>query len=239
MRKSFLLMAAMLLMGSSVFAGGGYDFSIGPKIGYQTARLSYQRDDIKAGFANHFTVGLFGRIEFGRFYVQPEVLWFKSQSVFDLTTNVEQETIVDNITIPNGANMTFTLNAMNIQVPFLVGFKHTVVNNLLAIRVQAGPTLNFTIPQKTLLNENVGNSNPIELDNDTFDTQNIAFGFQGGLGLDVLKRITLDVNYNFGITKAFGADAINNTEWGQYVNTNNISDAHTNLFMVTIGYKFL
>ena len=239
MKKSFLLMAALLMMGSAAFAGGGLDFSIGPKVGYQTSKLSYQRDDIKSGFANHFTIGVFGRVEIGGFYVQPEVLWFKSSNAFNLGTNVTQDTIIGGITIPSGADMTFTLNAMNIQVPVLLGYKFNVINDILAIRAQVGPTLNFTIPQKTLVSKAVGNAEATEIENESFDTKSIAFGLQGGVGVDVLKRITLDINYNFGISKLFGAELINNTEWGQYIDTNNISNVHTNMFMVTVGYKFL
>lgn len=238
MKKTFLLIAALMMMGSAAFAGGGIDFGIGPKIGYKTAKLSYQRDDIKAGFSNHFTVGLFARVEIGGFYVQPEVLWFKSSNTFDLSTNIAQDTLIGNITIPSGADMTFTLNAMNIQVPVLLGYKFEVINNILAIRAQVGPTLNFTIPQKTLLSKAVGENEPVEINNETFDTKKIAFGLQGGLGIDLIDHITLDVNYNFGISKLFGASLINNTEWGQYVDTNNISDVHTHMWMVTIGYKF-
>lgn len=229
----------MFMLSSATFAGGGFDFSIGPKIGYQTARLSYQRDDIKAGFMNHFTIGLFGRFEIGGFYVQPEALWFKTSNAFTLNTNLDHETVIGGISFPTGADMTFTLNAMNIQVPVFVGYKLDIIGNLLAIRAQVGPTLNFTIPQKTLVSQAVGTSQAGEIDNDTFDTKSIAFGLQGGLGIDVLKRITLDINYNFGISKMFGAEIINNTTWGQYVDTNNISNVHTNMFMVTIGYKFL
>lgn len=239
MKKSFLILAALLMMGSAAFAGGGLDFGIGPKVGYQTAKLSYQRDDIKAGFANHFTVGVFGRLEIAGFYVQPEVLWFKSSNAFNLATNVSQDTIVSGIALPSGADMTFTRNAMNIQVPIFLGYKYDVIDNLLAIRAQVGPTLNFTIPQKTYISKAIGENEPVEIDNESFDTKSIAFGLQAGLGVDVLKRITLDINYNFGISKVFGANLINNTEWGQYIDTNNISDAHTNMFMVTVGYKFL
>ena len=239
MKKTFLLIAALLMMGSAAFAGGGLDFGIGPKVGYQTARLSYQSDDIKAGFANHFTIGVFGRVEIGGFYVQPEVLWFNSSNAFTLDTNLEQETVIGDVTFPSGADMTFTLNAMNIQVPILLGYKFNILGDVLAIRAQVGPTLNFTLPKKTLVSQAIGSSEAAEIDNETFDTKSIGFGLQGGLGLDVLKRITLDINYNFGISKVFGADLINNTEWGQYVDTNNISDVHTNMFMITIGYKFL
>lgn len=239
MKKTFVMMAALLMMGSVAFAGGGFGISLGPKVGYQTAKLSYQRDDIKTGFANHFTVGLFGRVEIGGFYVQPEALWFKSSNAFTLNTNLDHDFNIGDITVPTGADLTFTLNAMNIQVPILLGYKFDIVDNLLAIRAQAGPTLNFTIPQQTLVTKAVGSSEAAEIDKQSFDTKSVAFGLQAGLGVDVLRRITLDINYNFGISKVFGAEIINNTEWGQYIDTNNISDAHTNLFMVTIGFKLL
>ncbi len=233
------MIATLLMMGSVAFAGGDFDLSIGPKVGYQTAKLSYQKEDIKAGFMNHFTVGLFGRVEFGGFYVQPEALWFKTSNAFTLNTNVQQDVVIGDITIPSGAGVDFTLNAMNIQVPIMLGYKLDIVGNLLAVRAQVGPTLNFTIPQKTLVSQAVGDATKAEISKETFDTKTIAFGLQGGLGFDVLKSITLDINYNFGLTKMFGAEIINNTNWGQYIDTNNISDAHTNMFMVTIGYKFL
>ena len=239
MKKTLLLIAAILMLGSAAFAGGGFDLSIGPKVGYQTARLSYQRDDIKAGFKNHFTIGLFGRVEIGSLYIQPEVLWFKSSNAFNLATNVAHDTIVGDITLPTGADMTFTLNAMNIQVPIFIGYKLNLIDNLLAVRAQVGPTLNFTIPQQTLVSRAVGTSEATEIDNESFDTKSIAFGLQGGIGFDILKRITLDINYNFGISKVFGANLINNTEWGQYINTDNISDVHNKMFMVTLGFKLL
>ena len=238
MKKSFLLLVAALIMSSSVFAIGGVDLSIGPKVGYQTARLSYKKTDIKSSFADHFTVGLFARVEIGNFYVQPEALWFKSLNAFDLTTTTDHSFNIGGLEIPTGANVNFTRKEMNIQVPILVGYKLNVVDGIFAIRPQVGPTLNFIIPQKTLVNTSVGTSSDVEIENKTLDTKDIAFGLQAGIGIDVL-RFTLDVNYNFGINKVFGANIINNTEWGQYINTSNISDAHKNMFMVTLGFKFL
>ena len=237
MKKTFIILAALIVLSGSTFAQG-FDLSIGPKVGYQTAKLSYHKADIKSGFAEHFTLGVFARVEIGNLYVQPEVLWFKSSNVFDLSTTVTQDTIIGGITIPSGASLDFTLKAMNIQVPILVGYKFNVIDGILAIRPQVGPTLNFVIPQQTLVNQSIGSADPTEIDKETFDTKSIAFGLQGGLGVDVFN-FTLDINYNFGISKVFGANIINNTSWGQYIDTNNISDAHNNMFMVTLGYKFL
>ena len=237
MKKTFIILAALIVLSGSAFAQG-FDLSIGPKVGYQTAKLSYHKADIKSGFAEHFTLGVFARVEIGNLYVQPEVLWFKSSNVFDLSTTVSQDTIIGGITIPSGASLDFTLKAMNIQVPILVGYKFNVIDGILAIRPQVGPTLNFVIPQKTLVNNSIGTSPDEEIEDQTFDTKSIAFGLQAGIGFDVLG-FTLDLNYNFGINRVFGANIINNTEWGQYINTDNISDAHRNMFMVTVGYKFL
>lgn len=237
MKKTFIILAALIVLSGSAFAQG-FDLSIGPKVGYQTAKLSYHKADIKSGFAEHFTLGVFARVEIGNLYVQPEVLWFKSSNVFDLSTTVTQDTIIGGITIPSGASLDFTLKAMNIQVPILIGYKFNVIDDILAIRPQVGPTLNFVIPQRTLVNPSIGSADPTEIDKETFDTKSIAFGLQGGLGFDVFN-FTLDINYNFGISKVFGANIINNTSWGQYIDTNNISDAHNKMFMVTLGYKFL
>ena len=237
MKKTFIILATLIALSGSTFAQN-LDFSIGPKVGYQTAKLSYHKADIKSGFSEHFTIGAFARFEIGNLYVEPEILWFKSSSVFDLNTNVTQDTIIGGITIPSGAKLDFTLKAMNIQVPILIGYKINVIEDVLAIRPQVGPTLNFVIPQRTLVSQSIGGAEPTEINNETFDTKSIAFGLQGGLGIDVFN-FTLDINYNFGISKVFGANIINNTQWGQYIDTNNISDAHRNMFMVTLGYKFL
>ena len=234
MKKSFLLIAMLLVFGSSAFAIGGID--LGLKAGYKTSKLSYQKEDIKAGFANSFTFGAFGRVGLGGFYVQPEILWFKTQSVFDLSTNVDHDINIVGINVPTGGTVDFTLNSMTFQVPILVGYKFDLIS-MLDLRAQAGPTLNFTIPQKTLVNQSVGSSEPTEISNDTFDTKSIAFGFQAGVGVDIMSKITVDVNYNFGISKVFGANIINNTEWGQYIDTDNISNAHNKMFMVTVGFK--
>ena len=81
MKKSFLLVAAMLMLGSTLFA---QDLDLGIKVGYQTPKLSYQKADIKSSFQNHLTFGIFGRVEFGNLYVQPEVMYFKTDNIFSL-----------------------------------------------------------------------------------------------------------------------------------------------------------
>ena len=244
MKKTFLLIAALMMMGSMAFAGGGLDFGIGPKVGYQTARLSYDKADIKSGFANHFTAGVFGRVTIGRLYVQPEVLYFKTSNVFDVDVT---GTGTDNLfNIPTGADVNLTLNQMNLQVPVLIGV-NIIDLDIVTLRAHVGPTANFTLKSKTLVDYSYSTTNAegaeitqegdYNTDNNMFDTKTISWGLQAGLGVDVLKRITLDINYNFGLSKVF--KNLNNTELGNYFDFGNTENTRQNMFMVTVGFKFL
>ena len=239
MKKTFLLIAALIMMGSAAFAGGGFDIAIGPKVGYQTTKLSYNKADIKSGFANHFTAGLFGRVTIGRIYVQPEVLYFKTSNVFDATvTGVDDDNLFN---LPTGANFNLTLNQMNLQVPLMIGF-NVIDLDIITLRAQVGPTANFVLKSQTLYDKTYTlNGEQQELENvstdEHFDTKSISWGLQAGLGIDVLKKITLDVNYSFGLSPMF--ESLNNTSLGENFDfSNNINDTKLNVFTVTLGLKF-
>jgi hypothetical protein len=241
MKKTFLLIAALLMLGSAAFAGGGIDLAIGPKIGYQTAKLSYNKANIKSDFSNHFTAGVFGRVTVGRVYVQPEVLYFKTTNVFDASVvGVESDNL---FSLPTGAHLNLTLNQMNLQVPIMIGV-NIIDLDIVTLRAQVGPTANFTLKSQTLYDETYsleGQQFELDQDNTTtdknFDTKSISWGVQAGLGVDILKRITLDINYNFGLSKMF--DKLNDTQLGETFDFTNIDNTKQNLFMVTVGFKFL
>jgi hypothetical protein len=227
MKKTIMLIAALIL--GNLAMAGNFDLSIGPKIGYQTSKLSYKKADIKNGFKNNFTIGAFGRIEIGNLYVQPEILYFKSENDFSLKLNDQ-----DASTLGVDPNLSLTLNTMNLQVPIMVGFK-VLDLDLLTLRAQVGPTANFVLKDETLFNANFSGS---ETNKPEFDTKNINWGLQAGLGVDMMK-FTLDINYSFGLSKIFESGVIDNTIISNYVNEGNIDNTKQNVFMVTVGFKLL
>ena len=233
MKKSFLLIAMLLLFGSSMFA---QDFDLGVKIGYQTEKLSYKQADIKSSFQNHLTFGLFGRFELGALYIQPEIMYFKTGDVFSLdATNISGGLLP-------GEHVTFTLNESQLQVPILIGVRF-VDFGVATIRAHVGPTANFTVGSQTLFDKdftltgNDGETVDIEEGAPVFDTKKISWGMQVGVGTDILGKLTLDINYNFGLSKIFGS--LNNTTLGNYFDFTNVDTAKQSKFMVTVGYKFL
>ena len=238
MKKTFLLIAALLMMGSAAFAGGGIDLSIGPKVGYQTTKLSYDKANIKSSFSTHFTAGIFGRVTIGRLYVQPEILYFKTSNIFDgHVTGTGSNNLFN---LPTGANVNLTLNQMNLQVPVMLGV-NIIDLNVITLRAQVGPTANFLLQSKTLFDKTYSiNGQQAEIENATtdqnFDTKKISWGFQTGLGIDVLRRFTLDVNYNFGLSKMF--ERLNETALGETFDFSNIDNTKQRMFIVTVGIKF-
>lgn len=239
MKKTFLLLVAMLMMGSAAFAGGGVGLAIGPKVGYQTAKLSGYKADIKADFANHFSAGLFARINLGHFIIQPEVLYFKTSNIFDAhVTGVQSDNLFN---LPTGANINITLNSMSLQVPVLIGYEFLDLS-IISLRAQVGPTANFLLKSQTLYNDTYtldGIEHHIDNTSTTekFDPKSISWGFQVGLGADIINLITLDINYNFGFSKLY--KALDNTVLGETFDFTNIDHTKQNMFMVTVGIKLI
>lgn len=243
MKKTFLLIVTLLMMGSAAFAGGGFGIAIGAKAGYQTASLSYKEADIKDGFMNHFNFGVFGRINIGRFYVQPELLYFKTSNIFDVTVTGVGESNLFNL--PTGAYTNVTLNQSNLQVPVMIGF-NIIDFKLVTLRAQVGPTANFVVGSTTLFDKTYTlDGQQYDLDTEhpngdqSFDPKTIAWGLQAGLGVDVLDLITLDINYNFGLSKVLNAlqgTALENT-FG--LSSANVDATKQNMFMVTLGIKLI
>ena len=203
MKKLFLVIVMIIAVNV-----GFAQLTLGPKIGYNTSKLSIDKSDINSDLKNSFQFGAFVRI--GRdIYVQPEVNFLTQGSVFK------------NPSLSGGLSpFEQEIDLKTIQIPFLIGtkvFNKKIVN----IRIFGGPSASI-ITDKKIKTTSV--LDPIK----DADIEDLIWNIQVGAGVDVLM-FTLDVRYNIGINKIIGDVNIDGT-------TVNF-DSKSSGFNVSLGWK--
>ncbi len=121
-----------------------------------------------------FHGGVFARLTVWKLFVQPEVLFSSashSYTVTNVTTNTPKD-VVQNIN--------------QLQIPVMVGLKFG------PLRINGGPSgsLNIGSPKDLVDDPNL-----------TAMYSNMTIGYQAGIGLDILKKLTLDVRYEGSLSK--------------------------------------
>jgi hypothetical protein len=153
-------------------------FSIGPKIGYSTSKLSTDLEDIKESARNNFQIGAFMR--FGKkLYLQPEIFYATSGGTLKLESSGLEENI----------------KMKNLCVPVLIGFK-LIDAKVFNLRVMAGPSANFIIDKE------VEYDDPIQYPLQDSNFKNVAWGMDAGAGVDILF-LSLDLRYEFGLNNIY------------------------------------
>jgi len=151
-----------------------------------------------------FHAGIFGRVSISKLFVQPEIL-------FSTTTSEYKVTDVLNSTVDE-VKQKFN----KIDVPVMVGVK------LGLARLNAGPvgSFNITTPEQLI---------------DDPDLEAIygmmSFGYQAGLGVDLLGKLTVDLRYE-GSLKKYQTQIENKA--GLAVNL----DDRPGAFLISIGLMF-
>jgi hypothetical protein len=177
MKKITVLFVLLLAAG---FAFG--QISLGPKIGFNTSKLTTDLDQVNSDLKNSFNFGVFLRLG-KKIYVQPEVNWLTRGGVF---TRPE----IDNI---NPINQ--EIDMKTIEIPVLLGWRiaNLGVGN---IRVFAGPSASIVTDGTVLTKSEEGFIDPIK----DSDLEDMIWGFNVGAGVDVLM-FTLDVRYQMGLNE--------------------------------------
>lgn len=222
MKKVLLLFAALFV---ATIANAQFDICVGPKVGYQATKLSLDKQSIKSSFKGNMTFGVFGRVTIKKFIVQPELLYFKSGKVFEVSV------IDDNFGIDNPAlNPTFTFNQANLALPIFLGYQFLDLD-LIKMRANVGPVFYFAVGKTEY------SSNWMGADNHKMQespNENMTMGAALNLGVDVW-RFTLDINYSLGLTDAFD-DELVIPGVGEFELDDNTKQ---NIFTVTLGFKLL
>ena len=150
MKKVLLLFAALFV---ATIANAQFDICVGPKVGYQATKLSLDKQSIKSSFKGNMTFGVFGRVTIKKFIVQPELLYFKSGKVFEVSV------IDDNFGIDNPAlNPTFTFNQANLALPIFLGYQFLDLD-LIKMRANVGPVFYFAVGKTEYSSNFTGDDN--------------------------------------------------------------------------------
>jgi opacity protein-like surface antigen len=164
---------------------------------------SYTVEKLKgANYGIH--AGVFLRLNVAKLYIQPELL-------FSTRTN---EYTVTNVTSAVDSLVKQKFNKLDI--PVMIGLKFG------PLRINGGPSASLLI------------NTPKELIQDPdFKTMyaNMSFGYQAGIGLDLLKKITVDLRYE-GSLKKFQNEIEN------ALGTSVALDDRPNAFLVSVGIIF-
>ena len=134
-----------------------------------------------------FHFGAFGRIQVLGLFIQPELLFTQSRGEFIFSEQDMSSTAA--------ATTTITSQKFNkFDVPIIVGWK------LGPARIGLGPVASFTLGEKDGLQDKM---KTLVGETSTVDNaiNKAVFGYQVGLGLDILKIATFDVRYEGNLSK--------------------------------------
>ena len=221
MKKAFLLFAALFI--ATIANAQISPITFGPKVGYQTTKLSTNRDVIKSDFKGNMAFGVFARLTIKNVVLQPELLYFKSGKVFEVKP-LGNDWGLGNL-IPNP---TISINQSNFAMPIMMGYQFIDIP-LIKMRATVGPVLYFSVGETEY---SVNGENLPYLNESVAEDMTMGAAFN--LGIDLWK-LTLDVNYSFGLTEAFD-DEIEIPGLPEIEVADNTKQ---NIFTVTLGFKLL
>ena len=224
--KKILIAAALLLTANVAMC---QLFAVGIKGGLNSSKIKmkdvattikdnngndveYLMEDASSGLGFH--VGGFARINALVMFVQPEIYYTNMSSNIKITPKAEDGKVVTK-------GETDVIKNHRIDIPVIVGAKFGPA------RLGLGPVATFNLKSDAKVSDEY---------KDTFgkgleDARNTAtFSMQVGAGLDILKKVTLDLRYEFGLSKLGNEVSIN----GQSYKT----DQRANSFIASLGFMF-
>jgi hypothetical protein len=185
-------------------------------IDVKAPELSFSPSSYEMGF--HF--GAFARLKILGVFLQPELIFSQTNAALDLNPEgFDASKLANQVT---SSKITYN----NFDVPVMLGVKlgpaHLCAGPVATFKLSSG----FDDATKEFLKEIES-----EEDLDVFTvTKNATFGAQVGAGLTILKKVTVDVRYEFGLSKL--GDQV--TLGGKSFNT----DQRGSQFIGSVGIMF-
>ncbi len=163
-----------------------------------------------------FHVGGFARINALVMFVQPEIYYTNMSSHIKISTS-------DILSSTRYEDESETAEVKNhrIDIPVIVGAKFGPA------RLGLGPVASFNLKSKTKVSNQMKEQIGAGLDG----AKNTAtFAMQIGAGLDILKKLTLDLRYEFGLSKMGDELTVGKQSFK--------TDQRANSFIASIGWMF-
>src|SRR6056297_1696429 len=155
-----------------------------------------------------FQGGIFSRITIVNFYVQPELLFTSTSGEVEVTTVYENQ---DPVSVVKDQKF------RQIDFPIMLGYK------LGPIRLQAGPVGTIMLSSDPALSM-------VETMDVKEEFNGATWGYQVGVGLDILKKVTIDVKYEGNLSKL--GDGV------KIAGQNRDFDSRNSQFVATVGIFF-
>ncbi len=189
MKKISIFILAFLLVGGAAFAQDQNIFTIGPKIGISSSKINFdQTDRVQAGDARvGFHAGLFTRLTFDNFYLQPEAYFISAGGTIKIADTGTQN-----------YNRITKLTYNRLDVPVLFGI---IAADFL--RINVGPVFSL------VLNTDARNDGTFEDVKTNYKNSRVAY--QAGLGVDI-GNLTVDLRYEGNLSKFGTGINVGNTE---------------------------
>ncbi len=172
--RNILASLVLTLAGAVAFAQSPVHLGLKGGVNYSKIRFAEGARTPDGQYYTGFHGGVFGRLDLGRLYLQPELVYTEKGS---------------RVAVPGTAGTatptTGTVQLKTLDIPVLLGVK--LVNLSLAnLRVMGGPVFSNTLAQRSEVLQRISEKQF------TFNKQNV--GYQVGLGVD-LASFTFDARY--------------------------------------------
>ncbi|MGE4289995.1 MAG: porin family protein [Salinivirgaceae bacterium] len=191
--------------------GDGTAAEINPLALNVVANLAFEPASYDMGY--HF--GAFARVKLLGIFIQPELIFSQTNT----TINIKKP-LAD--LYSDVAESSASIKYTNFDIPVMVGVK------LGPARLYGGPVASFKLGNNA--DESASDEINQMLDSFTAVTQKATFGGQAGVGLDILKKVTLDVRYEFPLSKLGDSITLGDYSYN--------TDQRQSQFLASIGIMF-
>lgn len=204
--KKFIVIVLALVLAAPLFSQVKFGLKAGASTDFTFTNLTFEGTNIEVILQNAknaewgFQGGVFMRATIAGFYVQPELL------LATATNSVSYQDVE-----AGGAPVIYNQKFNKLNIPVLLGLK------LGPLRINAGPAASVMIsdPKDIIVGATY---------------KRATFGYQAGLGFDLMKRLTFDLRYE-GNLNQFGNEIV-------IANQTFVLDDRTGAILVHVGLIF-